>query len=271
MASFAIGDVHGCYKSLIRLLEVIEYQPGADTIWLVGDLVNRGPASLAVTRWAAGSAGIDSILGNHDLYLLACAHGVTEPRERDSLDEFLGASDRGQLVDWLLRRPLIAECENQLIVHAGLLPQWTIETAKELAADVENQLRGPGAADFLKQLFEDRNAVWDPRLDSRAQTVAAAQAFTRLRTCRPDGVPCFDFTGPPEAAPHPCRPWYQLRQADETSIVFGHWAALGYRRLPNSCALDSGCGWGGELTALRLDDGQGFWVENLDFASSSNS
>ena len=266
MASFAIGDVHGCYKTLIRLLEVIDYRNGADTVWFVGDLVNRGPDSLAVTRWAAESSRVDSILGNHDLYLLACAHGVVKSRNRDTLGDFLDAADCPLLVDWLLDRPLIVECENHLIVHAGLLPQWTIETAKRLAGDVESQLRGPRPADFLKEVFGNRAGAWSPILNSRDQAVAAAQAFTRLRTCRPDGGPCFDFTGSPEAAPRPCRPWYELRPADETRIVFGHWAALGYRRLSNSYALDSGCGWGGELTAVRLDDGKGFRVENLDFS-----
>ena len=271
MASFAIGDVHGCYQTLVRLLKVIDYRPGVDTVWFVGDLVNRGPHSLAVARWVAESSQVDSILGNHDLYLLACAHGLVKSRNRDTLGDFLDSADCPRLVDWLLERPLLAECENHLIVHAGLLPQWTIETAKRLAGDVETQLRGPLAADFLKELFANRTGAWSPIIHSRDQAVAAAHALTRLRTCRLDGGPCFDFTGPPEAAPRPCRPWYELRQRDEQRIVFGHWAALGYRRLSNSDALDSGCGWGGGLTAVRLDDGKGFRVENLDLANSSNA
>lgn len=271
MASFAIGDVHGCYQTLVRLLKVIDYRPGVDTVWFVGDLVNRGPHSLAVARWVAESSQVDSILGNHDLYLLACAHGLVKSRNRDTLGDFLDSADCPRLVDWLLERPLLAECENHLIVHAGLLPQWTIETAKRLAGDVETQLRGPLAADFLKELFANRTGAWSPIIHSRDQAVAAAHALTRLRTCRPDGGPCFDFTGPPEAAPRPCRPWYELRQRDEQRIIFGHWAALGYRRLSNSDALDSGCGWGGGLTAVRLDDGKGFRVENLDLANSSNA
>ena len=271
MASFAIGDVHGCYQTLVRLLKVIDYRPGVDTVWFVGDLVNRGPHSLAVARWVAESSQVDSILGNHDLYLLACAHGLVKSRNRDTLGDFLDSADCPRLVDWLLERPLLAECENHLIVHAGLLPQWTIETAKRLAGDVETQLRGPLAADFLKELFANRTGAWSPIIHSRDQAVAAAHALTRLRTCRLNGGPCFDFTGPPEAAPRPCRPWYELRQRDEQRIVFGHWAALGYRRLSNSDALDSGCGWGGELTAVRLDDGKGFRVENLDLANSSNA
>jgi len=271
MASFAIGDVHGCYQTLVRLLKVIDYRPGVDTVWFVGDLVNRGPHSLAVARWVAESSQVDSILGNHDLHLLACAHGLVKSRNRDTLGDFLDSADCPRLVDWLLERPLLAECKNHLIVHAGLLPQWTIETAKRLAGDVETQLRGPLAADFLKELFANRTGAWSPIIHSRDQAVAAAHALTRLRTCRLDGGPCFDFTGPPEAAPRPCRPWYELRQRDEQRIVFGHWAALGYRRLSNSDALDSGCGWGGELTAVRLDDGKGFRVENLDLANSSNA
>ena len=143
MASFAIGDVHGCYQTLVRLLKVIDYRPGVDTVWFVGDLVNRGPHSLAVARWVAESSQVDSILGNHDLYLLACAHGLVKSRNRDTLGDFLDSADCPRLVDWLLERPLLAECENHLIVHAGLLPQWTIETAKRLAGDVETQLRGP--------------------------------------------------------------------------------------------------------------------------------
>ncbi len=269
MASFAVGDVHGCYQTLVRLLEVIGYRRGADVVWFVGDLVNRGPNSLGVVRWVAETPRADSILGNHDLFLVACAQGLTKPRRRDTLGGFLDSAHSSRLVDWLCRRPLMAECRNHLIVHAGLLPQWTVKTARRLAGDVEARLRGPRATDFLKELFANRAGA--SLLNSGDQAVAAAHALTRLRTCRPNGDPCFDFTGPPEAAPRPCRPWYELRPGSEQRIVFGHWAALGYRRLSNCDALDSGCGWGGELTAVRLDDGNVFRVDNLDFASSSNS
>ncbi len=265
MASFVIGDVHGCYRTLVSLLGVLGYRSGVDTIWMVGDLVNRGPDSLAVTRWAIDQVNVDTVLGNHELLLLACAWGVAKPREHDNLDSFLEAKDCFRLVDWLRRRPLLAEQEDHMIVHGGLLPQWTLGTAKALAREVENNLRSPGAADFLKRILNDREWKQEQDLRGEERARAAARVFTSLRTCRPDGVPCFRFTGPPEEAPRSYRPWYKLRKDDHCKILFGHWAALGHRRFPGYEGLDSGCGWGGELTALRLEDGAVFQAENLDF------
>ncbi len=265
MASFVIGDVHGCYRTLLSLLATLDYRPEADHIWMVGDLVNRGPDSAAVTRWAASQVNVDTVLGNHDLFLLACACGVAKPRKSDDLDAFLSAPDCSQLVDWLRRRPLLVEHEDHIIVHAGLLPQWTVETARNLAREVEGQLGGPGMADFLKGIFDKRQREHDSPGGGRQRVGTAARVFTSLRTCRPDGVPCFRFTGPPEAAPSPCKPWYEFRRSGEKKIFFGHWAALGYRRFSCCEGLDSGCGWGEELTAVRLDDGMVFQARNLDF------
>lgn len=265
MSSFVIGDVHGCHKTLKRLLKVIGFRRGRDTLCFVGDLVNRGPRSLEVVRQVmGGSPDQDSVLGNHDLYLLALAEGFVQPQKKDTLSKFLRAEDCGDLLEWLRRRPLMKELEGHVIVHAGLLPQWSVADGWRLAAEVERRLRGPERSQFLRELFARPTPPWDRGDSSRRQAVAAAQVLTRLRTCRPDGRPCFEFTGPPEKAPSPCRPWYELRSGESTRFVFGHWAALGSRRLNQADALDSGCAWGGALTALRLDDSKLFQVENLD-------
>ena len=192
MASFVIGDVHGCYRTLLSLLATLDYRPEADHIWMVGDLVNRGPDSAAVTRWAASQVNVDTVLGNHDLFLLACACGVAKPRKSDDLDAFLSAPDCSQLVDWLRRRPLLVEHEDHIIVHAGLLPQWTVETARNLAREVEGQLGGPGMADFLKGIFDKRQREHDSPGGGRQRVGTAARVFTSLRTCRPaTGFPVF--------------------------------------------------------------------------------
>lgn len=265
MSSFVIGDIHGCYQTFLSLLEKIDYRLDVDTIWMVGDLVNRGPDSLGIARWATSRMNVDMVLGNHDLFLLACAWGILEPKGNDKLDAFLTAKDCSQLIDWLRQRPLMGKCKDHIIVHGGLLPHWTLDTAWNLAQEVEKYLRGPRAFEFIEGIFNDRLQKVSQVSSDLERATNTVQVFTRLRTCSPNGVPYFGFTGPPDLAPSPCRPWYEFRKNNQEKIVFGHWAALGHRCFQNYESLDSGCGWGKELTALRLDDGMIFQVKNLDF------
>jgi bis(5'-nucleosyl)-tetraphosphatase (symmetrical) len=260
MATYAIGDVHGSFATLGRLLRRIGYAPATDRLWLVGDLVNRGPCSLDLLRWAVeNDARLTMVLGNHDLHLLARAAGVAEAKRRDTLDEVLAAPDRDDLLTWLVRRPLLVREGPFVLVHAGLLPGWTPVEAEAVARETEGALRGPEGPRLLAAFQKKEVERWKRGLAGRDRTRVALAGLTRLRTLERDGSPCSDFSGAPAEAPRGCRPWYELRQpaAGET-VIFGHWAALGFRRLPGAVCLDSGCAWGRALTALRLDDGEVF-------------
>jgi bis(5'-nucleosyl)-tetraphosphatase (symmetrical) len=257
MATYAIGDVHGWFGTLERLLGQIRFDPRQDRLWLVGDLVNRGPRSLEVLRWAvAHDSRILVVLGNHDLHLLARAAGVGEVKRRDALEEVLAAPDRDDLLSWLVRRPLLVREGPFVMVHAGLLPAWNAGEAEALARETEEALQGPEGPKLLAALEKKEVERWKKGIAGRDRVRVALVGFTRLRTLTADGRTCPEFSGPPEQAPRGCRPWYELWQpeAGET-VLFGHWAALGFRRLPAAVCLDSGCAWGQSLTALRLDDG----------------
>jgi len=245
MATYAIGDVQGCMSTLERLLGLIGYRRGRDTLWLAGDLVNRGPRSLDVLRWASDE-GVVTVLGNHDLHLLARAAGVAERKKRDTLEDVLAAPDREPLLDWLRGRPLVHRAGGWFMVHAGLLPAWSLDDAERLAREAEAVLRGPEG----KRLLGER--------DRRERVKLAVTAMTRLRVCAPDGRMEIDFGGAPGDAPKGTRPWFELRRPDRETILFGHWSALGFKRGPGYVALDSGVVWGRALTAVRLDDGAVF-------------
>jgi bis(5'-nucleosyl)-tetraphosphatase (symmetrical) len=263
MATYAIGDVHGCFATLERLFARLGYSPRQDRLWLVGDLVNRGPSSLAVLRWAAGQDEdrVVAVLGNHDLHLLARAAGLARERRRDTLEEVLAAPDRDDLLVWLSRRPLLHREDGHALVHAGLLPEWTVGEAEALARQVEGELRGT-RADRLLGTLRDELPSWRDDLPGAARRRLALAAFTRLRTLVPGKGLCTDFSGPPEQAPDGCLPWFEVpkRKSRGTTLLFGHWAALGYLRKDGIVALDTGCVWGRTLTALRLDDGKVFQV-----------
>jgi bis(5'-nucleosyl)-tetraphosphatase (symmetrical) len=200
------------------------------------------------------------VLGNHDLHLLGRAFGTRPPKRYDTLDTVLGAPDREELIDWLRRRPLLHREGPRVLVHAGLLPSWTLEESEARAREVEASLAGPKPRRLLKALAARRPPTWRRGLDSTDRQRVAVQSFARLRTCRADGQVCERFTGPPEEAPKGCRPWFELRADGATgvTIVCGHWATLGLRMQPGLLALDSGCVWGGSLTAVRLDDEEVF-------------
>jgi bis(5'-nucleosyl)-tetraphosphatase (symmetrical) len=261
VATFAIGDVQGCFRTLERLLSRLPFEHGRDRLWVTGDLVNRGPRSLAVLRWARRLGGsLVTVLGNHDLHLLGRALGVRGENPGDTLDEVLEAPDRDELVTWLRSRPLLHRQDGHLVVHAGLQPAWTPEAAAQLARDLEAVLQGPGAGALLAQLTRRDLPAWRERRTARDRRAIALHTFALMRTCRPDGRLCHDYSGPPEGAPSGCVPWFEMprRRAHEMTVVCGHWAALGFRRRPGLLALDSGCVWGGVLTAVRLEDGTVF-------------
>ncbi|MBM4245891.1 MAG: symmetrical bis(5'-nucleosyl)-tetraphosphatase [Deltaproteobacteria bacterium] len=256
MATYAIGDVQGCFGMLKRLLERIEFDPARDRVLLVGDLVNRGPQSAEVLRWAMrNDKSVRAVLGNHDLYLISRALGVTGRKKRDTLDGVLDARDRGDMIDWLRTRPLAFRQNGHLVVHAGILPAWTADEAEHLAGEAEEMLQSRDAARLLTSLGEPARK-WRDDLAGLARIVTIVQVLTRMRTCRKDGVPNLEFSGPPEAAPAGCRPWFDVpgRKEKDVTVVFGHWAALGLHLADRAIGLDTGAVWGNKLTAIRLDD-----------------
>jgi len=272
MATFAVGDVHGCCDSLQRLLGRLPFDAGRDRLWLVGDLVNRGPRSLEVLRWARETAGAMGerfavVLGNHDLRLLALAAGVTRARRLDTLGPVLAADDCGELVAWLGARPFVHRGrvgeDEWLMVHAGLLPEWTVEDAEAAARRVEAGLAGPLRKALLVRGSEAPE-IEDPELPPLRRALAA---FTLLRTLDADGRPC-PHSGPLAETPEGCVPWFRVpgRRTAGERIVCGHWSALGFHRENRVLALDSGCVWGNGLTAVRLDDGEVFEQETVESA-----
>lgn len=259
MATYAIGDVHGCFKTLQKLLRKIQYDSRHDRLWFVGDLVNRGPRSLAVLRWAVEQGDrIVAVLGNHDLHLLGRAAHVSAPKRRDSLAEVLEAPDRDDLLDWLRRRPLLHREGDHLLVHAGLFPAWTPERAGELARETEAVLRNGDSGELVASNDRKQDERWDETLPAVERPRVALAGFAKIRTVDANGRMCASFSGPPDAAPEGCRPWFADpdRRSRGVTVVFGHWAALGLFRDDGLAGLDSGCAWGRELTALRIDDGK---------------
>ncbi len=253
MATWAIGDVHGRWHELSELLAVV--RPGDhDTVWLVGDLVNRGPDSLAVLRWAAGSGDrVVAVLGNHDLYLLARAEGLAAPEPRDTLEPVLEAPDRDDLLAWLRMRPLLHREGDRVLVHAGLWPSWGAADAEAAAREAEGLLAAGTA--LLARLASGEIPSWSPELAAEDRAHAAAAILTNLRAVLADGRP-WQGVGPPEALPAGAAPWFRRSRAvaERVTVVFGHWARLGLRLEPGVVALDSGCVHGGALTAVCLED-----------------
>jgi len=262
MAVYAIGDVQGCYRHLLRLIDHIRFDPSRDRLWFVGDLVNRGPDSLGVLRCIKqlGTAA-SVVLGNHDLFLLAVAAGVMDLRPKDTLHDVLAADDREELLEWLRRRPFLHREGRYVMVHAGMLPQWTIDEAEQFAQEAAQALSGLDHAAFLRTLFHE-SPHWSPGLLGLSRRAAAVRVLTKLRTCSEDGSVATGFSGPPEQAPPGHRPWFHItaRRSTDATIIFGHWAALGLYLTDNVMALDSGCVWGRALTAVRLEDRHVFQI-----------
>ena len=260
MALYLIGDVQGCDASLGHLLDRLAFSPSRDEIIILGDLVNRGPDSLATLRRVRSMEGSTRcLLGNHDLHLLAVAHGVRRPHRLDTLDELLSAPDAPELLDWLRRQPLALREQGWLLVHAGVLPSWSADQTLALAEEMHQVLRGPEFFTWLPRMYGNQPNRWDDRLQGIERLRVIVNALTRLRFCSPQGEMEFDAKGQVEQAPQGFLPWYEVpqRRTAHTPIAFGHWSALGARgpvRLSDHLlALDTGCVWGGRLTAARLE------------------
>jgi bis(5'-nucleosyl)-tetraphosphatase (symmetrical) len=259
VAVYAIGDVQGCYDALRRLLDDLDFDPGRDRLWLAGDLVNRGPQSLEVLRFVRGlGEAAVSVLGNHDLNLLAVAHGERARKRKDTLEPVLTAPDRDDLLDWLRHRPLLHHDPslNYTLVHAGLPPQWGLAEARDRAAELEAVLRGERFADLLHHMYGNTPDRWCQGLAGWERLRFITNCFTRMRYVSPCGRLELRSSGPPGTQPHPYLPWFQVpgRASAGLRIVFGHWSTLGPLTRNGVYALDSGCIWGGALTALRLTD-----------------
>ena len=255
MAAFLIGDVQGCDAALGQLLAKIDFSPSRDTIHLLGDLVNRGPEShLVLRRLMNYGESARCLLGNHDLSLLALAHGLRAPHRNDTMDTVLMARDRDEMIEWLRQQRMAMRAHGLLLVHGGLLPQWDAVQALLLAAEVEDVLRGPGLADFLSQMYGNEPAQWDDSLTGSSRLRVIVNAMTRLRFCTPAGVMNLKASGGLHDAPPGYLPWFDVpgRKSAGTTIAFGHWSTLGFLQRPDIISLDTGCVWGGCLSALRL-------------------
>jgi bis(5'-nucleosyl)-tetraphosphatase (symmetrical) len=263
MSHYAIGDIQGCYAELCELLSLIGFSASHDRLWLTGDIVNRGPGSLAALREviALGDAVV-TVLGNHDLHLLTVAAGYARLHRQDTIAPILEAHDRDRLLGWLIRRPLVVQEENLLLVHAGLLPQWTPAFAVSLSNEVQAMLASDEASLFLRELYGDEPRAWRDDLSGYDRLRAVVNACTRLRFCTADGVMDFKEKRGPLAAPEGFRPWFEHphRASAGVAVVCGHWSTLELKLVPNLLMLDSGCLWGGSLTAVRLDDGRVYQV-----------
>ncbi|MDD2915790.1 MAG: symmetrical bis(5'-nucleosyl)-tetraphosphatase [Gallionella sp.] len=261
MAIYAVGDVQGCYAELMRLLDDVRFDAAADKLWLVGDLVNRGPESLAVLRMvrSLGDSAI-TVLGNHDLHLIAVAEGIGELHRTDTLDEILNAPDRDELLHWLRNQRLLYAQDNYVLVHAGLLPQWSVKQAERLAREVETALRGDDYTTFLERMYGNSPHNWDDELTGYKRLRVIVNAFTRMRICTKSGEMEFKFKGEVENIPTGYLPWFDIpkRASRDTTVIFGHWSALGLLNRKNVIALDTGCLWGGPMSAVRLEDRQLF-------------
>lgn len=269
MATYAIGDLQGCADELQALLAQVAFRAGPDRLWFVGDLVNRGPKSLEALRFvrSLGESAV-VVLGNHDFHLLCLAEGFANKRPDDTLDEVLAAPDAAQLLDWLRRRPLMHVEAGYAMVHAGLLPQWNLEQAQALAHEVEAALRGTRHIEFLEHLYGAEPRAWRDELTGWDRLRVIVNAMARLRFCSATGE--MDLAAKGRNAPPGYRPWFDLRPADEPPLICGHWSALGLKLGERLLALDSGCVWGGRLSALRLEDRRLFQVPCRGYCESGD-
>jgi bis(5'-nucleosyl)-tetraphosphatase (symmetrical) len=258
MPRYAIGDIQGCFDELQALLKRIHYSADRDELWFVGDLVNRGPQSAETLRFVRSlGAGATVVLGNHDLHLLAVAFGSRrKTKEGDTLDDVLSAPDRDQLLEWLSARPLAVfdEPRGDFLVHAGLAPEWAPRTAAMLAREVEAVLRDD-ARTLFDGMYGNKPDRWKDSLRGMDRLRFVINAFTRMRFCRADGTVDLAFKNSPGEQPEDLYPWFDApgRKSAGVRVICGHWSTLGYRRRPDLLALDTGCVWGGALTAVNLD------------------
>ncbi len=255
MAHYAIGDIQGCFFELQKLLDKINFDPEEDLLWFTGDLVNRGPHSLEALRFvkALGDRAV-CVLGNHDLHLLAVAHGQNYKHKQD-LEQILEAPDRDELLEWLRRRPLMHKDERFCLIHAGLPPQWDVELALRCAREVESVLRSEELGEFLRVMYGNMPDMWSDELAGWERLRFIVNCFTRLRYCDLQGRLALTHSGPPGTQPKGLLPWFEVpgRRSEGQEIVFGHWSSLGFVARNGCYGIDTGCIWGGQLSALRLD------------------
>ncbi|MDO9168751.1 MAG: symmetrical bis(5'-nucleosyl)-tetraphosphatase [Methylobacter sp.] len=257
MSIYAIGDIQGCFDELLRLLDTLAFNEHTDQLWFAGDLVNRGPKSLETLRFvkALGDSAI-TVLGNHDLHLLAASCAPKIAHKKDSLLPILEAPDRDELIDWLRHRPLFHFNEDFCLIHAGLPPQWDFKKTQKMALLAEQALRSPDYQAFLKQMYGNKPNIWSSNLRGVEKLRFIINCFTRMRYCDVNGRLDFVQSGPVGSQPKSLVPWFTVpkRKNADMRIIFGHWSTLGYYEGPNCYAIDTGCLWGGQLTALKLGE-----------------
>jgi bis(5'-nucleosyl)-tetraphosphatase (symmetrical) len=258
VAVYAIGDIQGCFDELQALLELIHFKPEHDRLWFAGDLVNRGPGSLATLRFVRdlGNAAV-TVLGNHDLHLVAAANGLPLDSKDISLQPVLDAPDRDELIDWLRCQPLLHHDPEMgfTLVHAGLPPQWDLALATQCAHEVETVLCGEHLKEFLEHMYGNKPKTWSDELTGWDRLRFITNCFTRMRFCTRGGKLDFRYKGAPGSQPDKYYPWFEIpsRENRDLNIIFGHWSTLGPRNDPGVYPIDSACLWGGKLTALRID------------------
>jgi len=256
MATYAIGDIQGCYHAFQALLARLKFNPKKDTLWLVGDIINRGSGSLDVLRWCyRHQENIKVVLGNHDLHALAVAYGIKPAHRSDTLQAIIDAPDSDAMLTWLRHQPLMVSNDEYVMVHAGLMPQWKIDDAFSYAQEVECALQSVNYKDFLLNMYGNTPNIWQDDLTGINRLRVITNAMTRMRICTQDGALEFDFKGELKDIPSDYMPWFDLptRQTQDVSIICGHWSALGLQQRANIHALDTGCLWGGKLTAMCLE------------------
>jgi bis(5'-nucleosyl)-tetraphosphatase (symmetrical) len=257
MAIYAIGDIQGCFDELLKLLDTLSFNEHDDQLWFAGDLVNRGPKSLETLRFvkSLGDSAI-TVLGNHDLHLLAASCAPKIAHKKDSLLPILEAPDRDELIDWLRHRPLFHFNDDFCLVHAGVPPQWDFKKTQKMALLAEQTLRGANYQAFLKQMYGNKPNIWSPNLKGVERLRFIVNCFTRMRYCDASGRLDFIHSGPLGSQPKNLVPWFEApkRKSTDMRIIFGHWSSLGYYEGPNCYAIDTGCLWGGQLTALKLGE-----------------
>ena len=254
-----IGDIQGCGDALERLLQACDFSPSRHSLTVLGDLVNRGPSSAATLRRLMGlGSAAQALLGNHDLHLLAVAHGVRAAHASDTLDDVLNAADRAALLQWVASRPLALQVHGWLCVHAGVAPQWDAAQTLALAGEVQALLSGPELADFLPRMYGNEPALWRDDLQGADRWRCIINVLTRIRYCHADGTLDFKTKEGTAEAPPQLMPWFELpqRRTTGTPLAFGHWSTLGLINRPDLLSLDTGCVWGGRLTAVRVDGGR---------------
>ena len=267
MAFYAIGDIQGCFDEFQLLLEKIKFDPNNDILWLTGDLVNRGPKSVDVLRFVKKyQNSILTILGNHDLHLLAVAFAGKKQKKGDTIQDVLDAPDRDELLHWLRAQPLIRVAGNKAMVHAALYPDWTIEAAQGYAQEVEKQIQGVGYISFFEQMYGNTPNSFSEELTGMDRYRAIVNIYTRTRFITRKNKLDFDYKGTIADAPTKLIPWYKAEKRSnlDHTIIFGHWSALGVYHGENVLCLDSGAIWGGPLTAVNLDTYELFQVLNMD-------